>query len=76
MPPQTNRHTTLSVEERFNRMSDCIDIMYDPNATPEAKRLASKKKYKLLHPDRIKEEQNSRRRQQYANDPEYRRKEI
>jgi hypothetical protein len=76
MPPSTNDHAKVSLDYRLDRIMECIGILSNPNSTSEEKLRARRKKYKLLHPDRIWAEQNSRRRKQYASDPEYRRKEI
>jgi hypothetical protein len=72
MPESTNDHKKVSPEYRMDRIMECIDIMRNPASTPEERSRAIKKKYKLLHPDKTNEEQNSRRRRLYATNDDYR----
>jgi hypothetical protein len=65
MPESTNDHKKVSLEYRIDRIMECIDIIRSSTSSLEEKARARKKKYKLLHPDRVNAEQNKRRMKNY-----------
>jgi hypothetical protein len=71
IPPQTNNHFTLTLDERVDRIMDCIHVLINPDATEIEKDRAKRRKYKYYHPDRSNKYENERRVKRYNEDPGY-----
>jgi hypothetical protein len=71
IPLEHNAHKALSLDERVDRVMECVNVMRDPRASELEKERARKKKYKYFNPVKANLSQNLRRQRRYNEDPEY-----